>query len=184
MWPSAALNVKLNTVEPIRMNITKHDSRVVFTSACFSSDIDRRRWATAISSAPTAPIAPPSVGVATPRKIVPRTRKISTSGGISTKVTRSDSFDTRFSRNSRLSSARARAVSEAIVIDRISTSSPGAGNWRSTSGLITRSCTCAHANPAAAAIASRTSSDLWPLDPFASPIDARLRREAPAPTTA
>ena len=32
--------------------------------------------------APLAPIAPPSVGVATPRKIVPSTRKISTSGGI------------------------------------------------------------------------------------------------------
>ena len=32
--------------------------------------------------APLAPIAPPSVGVATPMKIVPSTRKISTSGGI------------------------------------------------------------------------------------------------------
>ena len=40
-------------------------------------------------SAPSAPMAPPSVGVATPRKMVPSTRKISSSGGISTKVTRS-----------------------------------------------------------------------------------------------
>ena len=31
---------------------------------------------------PTAPMAPPSVGVAMPRKIVPSTRKISASGGI------------------------------------------------------------------------------------------------------
>ena len=54
-------------------------------------------------SAPVAPIAPPSVGVATPRKIVPSTRKISASGGISTNTTRSAIFDsspnlkTRFS---------------------------------------------------------------------------------------
>ena len=46
-------------------------------------------------SAPVAPIAPPSVGVATPRKIVPSTRKISASGGISTKVTRSAICDSR-----------------------------------------------------------------------------------------
>ena len=46
-------------------------------------------------SAPLAPIAPPSVGVATPRKIVPSTRKISASGGISTKVTRSASRDSK-----------------------------------------------------------------------------------------
>ncbi|MCY1305774.1 hypothetical protein D9M70_555980 [compost metagenome] len=38
-------------------------------------------------SAPTAPIAPPSVGVAMPRKMVPRTRKISAKGGISTMMT-------------------------------------------------------------------------------------------------
>ncbi len=44
-----------------------------------------------------APIAPPSVGVATPRKMVPSTRKISSSGGISTKVTRSARRDKRLS---------------------------------------------------------------------------------------
>jgi hypothetical protein len=37
MWPSAALKVKLNTVEPIRMNSTKVDSLAVLSSACFSS---------------------------------------------------------------------------------------------------------------------------------------------------
>src|SRR5690606_16088553 len=37
----------------------------------------------------TAPMAPPSVGVASPMKIVPRTKKIKNKGGIITKVTRS-----------------------------------------------------------------------------------------------
>ena len=37
-------------------------------------------------SAPLAPIAPPSVGVATPMKMVPSTRKIRNSGGTITKV--------------------------------------------------------------------------------------------------
>ena len=37
--------------------------------------------------APLAPIAPPSVGVATPMKMVPSTRKIRKSGGTMTKVT-------------------------------------------------------------------------------------------------
>ena len=63
--------------------------------ACFSSFNDSRRRASAMISAPVAPIAPPSVGVATPRKIVPSTRKISASGGISTKVTRSAIRDSR-----------------------------------------------------------------------------------------
>ena len=36
---------------------------------------------------PVAPIAPPSVGVATPMKIVPSTRKMRNSGGTMTKVT-------------------------------------------------------------------------------------------------
>ena len=77
------------------MNTTKHDSLVVLLSACLSSDQLRRPRASAISMAPSAPIAPPSVGVATPRKIVPSTRKISSSGGISTKVIRSLMRDSR-----------------------------------------------------------------------------------------
>ena len=48
-----------------------------------------------MTSAPTAPIAPPSVGVAMPRKIVPSTRKISASGGISTMMTCCASRDIR-----------------------------------------------------------------------------------------
>ncbi len=54
-------------------------------------------------SAPVAPMAPPSVGVAMPMKMVPSTRKISASGGISTKVTFSAIFDNRPSLNTRLS---------------------------------------------------------------------------------
>ena len=57
--------------------------------------MSRRFLASAMASAPVAPIAPPSVGVATPRKIVPSTRKIRPSGGISTKVTRSAICDSR-----------------------------------------------------------------------------------------
>ena len=43
--------------------------------------------------APTAPMAPPSVGVATPMKMVPRTRKMSSSGGTITNTTCSASAD-------------------------------------------------------------------------------------------
>ena len=45
-----------------------------------------RRLAAPRMSAPAAPIAPPSVGVAMPRKIVPSTRKIRNSGGTMTNV--------------------------------------------------------------------------------------------------
>ncbi len=119
------------------MNMTKHDSLVVLSSACFSSDHVNRRRDSAMTSAPTAPIAPPSVGVAMPRKIVPSTRKISTSGGISTKVTCSERRDNRPSRSSRFPSANVKATNEAMVIDRIRVSSVGAGSSRSISGLIT-----------------------------------------------
>ena len=61
-------------------------------------------------SAPVAPIAPPSVGVATPRKIVPSTRKISASGGISTNVTRSAICDSRPSFSSLLMTAAKNAT--------------------------------------------------------------------------
>ena len=93
-------------------------------------------------SAPSAPIAPPSVGVAMPRKMVPSTRKISTSGGISTKVTCSVRRDSRPILKNLLTSASASASSEATVIDRMKISSPGAGSSRPTSGLITLWCTC------------------------------------------
>ena len=67
--------------------MTNADSRVVDASACGITLPPRRPFIPASTSAPTAPIAPPSVGVAIPRKIVPSTRKISASGGISTMMT-------------------------------------------------------------------------------------------------
>ncbi len=85
--PSAALNAKENTVAPIRMNSTKTVSLAVESTACVNSGRLSRLLATPITNAPTAPIAPPSVGVAMPRKIVPSTRKMRTIGGIITNVT-------------------------------------------------------------------------------------------------
>ena len=69
------------------MKTTKAESLAVDSVACRIRSKVRRRFIKASSSAPTAPIAPPSVGVATPMKIVPRTRKISASGGTITKMT-------------------------------------------------------------------------------------------------
>src|SRR3569832_896288 len=96
-WPSTPWNTSEKKVEPIRMKTTKHESLVVVVRACLSSENVRRPRTSAITIAPIAPIAPPSVGVAMPRKMVPSTRKISSSGGISTKVTRSAMRDSRFS---------------------------------------------------------------------------------------
>ena len=62
---------------------------MVESIACRISLRSIRPRASAITRAPTEPIAPPSVGVAMPRKIVPSTRKIRASGGINTNVTRS-----------------------------------------------------------------------------------------------
>jgi hypothetical protein len=70
------------------MNSTNALMRAVESSACDSSGSVSRRRASAISSAPVAPMAPPSVGVAMPRKMVPSTRKISASGGTSTSSAR------------------------------------------------------------------------------------------------
>ena len=69
------------------MNITKEDSRVVEASAWRITSSESRRLTAARKSAPTAPMAPPSVGVAMPRKMVPRTRKMSASGGMRTMIT-------------------------------------------------------------------------------------------------
>ncbi len=80
------------------MNTTKEVSLAVEFIACLSSAQLRRRLMSASASAPVAPIAPPSVGVAMPRKIVPSTRKMSASGGISTKSTRATSFQPRSKR--------------------------------------------------------------------------------------
>ncbi len=80
-----------------------------------------RRLAHASSMAPIAPMAPPSVGVATPMKIVPSTRKISSSGGTMTNTTCSASADRRRGPLARLTAqlmaaaTMARATASAIV---------------------------------------------------------------------
>ena len=76
-----ARKTSANTVEPMRMNMTKLESRVVESSASRSMRQLSRRLAAARASAPTAPRAPASVGVAMPTKIEPSTRKMSMSGG-------------------------------------------------------------------------------------------------------
>ncbi len=119
-------------------------------------------------SAPSAPIAPPSVGVAMPRKMVPSTRKISTSGGMSTKVTCSVRRDSSPILKNLLTSASTSASTDATVIDMMKISSPGAGSWRSISGLITLWCTLDQTTPATAQTANRTSSERWPLAPLGS----------------
>ena len=79
--PFTARNTKTNTVEPIRINSTKDDNFAVASNACFSKGNCKRRLNHANNSAPVAPMAPPSVGVAMPRKIVPSTKKINNNGG-------------------------------------------------------------------------------------------------------
>jgi len=139
MWPSAALKVKLNTVDPMRMNITKMVSFVAFSIACIKSELFRRRRDAAMISAPTAPMAPPSVGVAIPRKMVPSTRNIKINGGMSTKVTRSASRDSKPSRATRLTIASTSAVKDAIATEKMTTSSPGAAPSRPVMGLTSAS---------------------------------------------
>ena len=84
-----------NSVEPIRMNITIAVMRMVDSIACRISVQVRRRCSAASTIAPTAPIAPASVGVAMPRKIVPSTRKISTTDGTMPHSTRFHSAQPR-----------------------------------------------------------------------------------------
>ena len=67
--------------------MTKEESLAVVSIACFISFRSSRRLAKARISAPAEPMAPPSVGVAMPRKMVPSTRKISARGGIMTMTT-------------------------------------------------------------------------------------------------
>ena len=95
------------------------------SSACLSVARLSRLRATAISSAPAAPMAPPSVGVATPRKMVPRTKKISASGGTNTNVTFSAMADNRFSLNTRFSSAAAKATPTPAAVASTMRSSSG-----------------------------------------------------------
>ncbi len=83
-----------------------------------------RRLSIARASAPTAPMAPPSVGVATPMKIVPSTRKISASGGTMTKMTCSASTDNSPIRSSLLRTAKMKASVIATDMVRTTKSAP------------------------------------------------------------
>src|SRR5213082_2611292 len=69
------------------MNTTKADSLAVTSAAWRVRSQLSRRLMSARMRAPLAPMAPPSVGVASPMKIVPSTRNIRNSGGTITKVT-------------------------------------------------------------------------------------------------
>ena len=139
------------------MNSTNVDSLAVLSSACFSVPIPSLRRAMARMSAPSAPMAPPSVGVATPRKMVPSTRKINTSGGIRTKVTWRARRDNRPTFMALSRSASISATIAPMVMDRISTSSPGEGFGRSSQLRIKPSCTCDHpkATPVLKVISTR-----------------------------
>ncbi len=107
------------------MKITKADSFSVDSIACLVRPRFSRPLISASTSAPSAPMPPPSVGVATPMKIVPSTRKISASGGISTKVTFSAICDSRLSLSTRLITASTKANEIAAPIDTTSRSSSG-----------------------------------------------------------
>jgi len=128
--------VKLKTVEPIRMNITKMASLVLFSRACMSIFKFRVPRNPARISAPNAPMAPPSVGVAQPRKMVPSTRNISTSGGIKAKVTRSVRRENKPSFKRLLINAKVKATKEPTDIDRMNISSRGASPVRFIIGFM------------------------------------------------
>ena len=130
LGPSTPWNARLKTVAPIRMNSTKHDSFIVESIAWRISFRSMRPRASAITSAPTAPIAPPSVGVAMPRKMVPSTRKIRASGGIITKVTRSAMRDSKRSFATWLMTAATNATPTPTHIDVTINSSNGTVSGR------------------------------------------------------
>ncbi len=115
--------------------------------------------ASAIRIAPVAPIAPPSVGVAMPRKIVPSTRKISASGGISTKVTLRAIADSRwsFSALEATASTNATPMPTSMQMTIVSSSARSA-----------RSPNFAYAMAAATEMMVSTSSDVLPVLPEAS----------------
>jgi len=104
-------------------------------------------------------MAPPSVGVATPMKIVPSTRKISASGGIMTKVTRSAICDSKPRRRILLSTAMTKAAAPQIrILVTISSSTCTLSSSRNS--------TPAKAMPTDRAIS--TSSEGMPCPPLGS----------------
>ena len=66
--------------------------RIVDVIACHTKSFCKRLFMAANTKAPTAPIAPPSVGVAKPIKIVPNTKKIKANEGITPHMMRLISF--------------------------------------------------------------------------------------------
>ena len=140
------------------MNTTKVVSLAVASMACRSSFQSSRLRASAMASAPVAPMAPPSVGVATPMKMVPSTRKISASGGIRTKVTFSAMVDSRPRPVMRLITAATNAVAmPTIMLMTISSSVGLSAGWAA-----------AQANAAPTESAVSTSKEIAPLRPPAS----------------
>src|SRR6476660_9174511 len=82
--PQIAVDSAEREAENGRHDQNEHHHRGQFQRGimpCLSRSQVRRRCMIASASAPTAPIAPPSVGVASPTRIVPSTMKISTSDG-------------------------------------------------------------------------------------------------------
>src|SRR5690625_1612189 len=127
--PLIPLKLRLKIVEPTKMKMTKHDKRVVLAMAWLSNLKFRRRRDTAITMAPTAPMAPPSVGVATPMKIVPKTRKIKNNGGIMTKVTRSAIWESKPSLKTLFTDAMIKAATPHRSSTITMLSSRGTDSW-------------------------------------------------------
>ena len=98
--PYSPRNTSENAVEPSSRNITIEVRRVVCSSASASERRSSLRFAAASASAPTAPSAPASVGVATPAKMLPSTSRIRTSGGTITSATWRSSSSPNGSRSS------------------------------------------------------------------------------------
>ena len=167
--PSTPWKVRPNMVAPTRMNTTKHDSLVVVVTAWRSSDIVRRPRMMAMMPAPNAPMAPPSVGVATPRKMVPSTRKISSSGGISTNVTRSAARDSRPMRVILLMLAATKASATPKHMDTTMVSSSATRSTASPDHQVCRAgMFLATYIDAATQMPVSTSSEVTPLLPLSS----------------
>ena len=79
---------------------------------------------------------------------------------MSTKVTCSARRESRPKPVTRLNTDRLRATKDAMVMDRMTTSSPGAGMERSSQSRSSASCTWAQATPTAVATTSKAISDL------------------------
>ena len=101
-------------------------------------------------------MAPPSVGVATPMKMVPSTRKMSASGGTMTKVTSCAMFDRRPSLRKRLASASEKEIATASDIVRMTKSAPALT-------LVRYSMKRAASSPEAPARASRLRRGFAPI---------------------